>query len=746
VSRVPVYFSHSYRREDRDLNDHFWHAFWDANFSFTVDPGSTSLSTTTLERMMARSVGFAAVVTFRPEEAEYQCSPFVLYEYGLAVQVDRPRLVLRDRRVSPRFFQAPDTLEVEFDVVALDRCAEQLGEQLRKFHGATSRHPAGRRYRRGKVGVVFGPGSIDDAADLSARWAVLDGIIRAGGDDVLDLLDHSDDPLELAKAADGCDFVVVDLDDHQATGIADFLLGRGTPLLKVARRDTDKVLPGRLLGSAPVRRAAAADELVAYWSDIEDFEARLRHRIQLATTDREEFVSFEEGHQYFRRLGRESRPVFVSNAGPRNDLAKELAQALQFESIPFFHYRYENTIGRGQRWAEALDGLIGASKVFVPLIDDSYWASKYCQAEYDTARRLAEAGRLTIVPGLLEGHQSGPEVPYQGTDLRDRTRTEQVQLLVSQLDEMLVAGAEDIAVPAGSSWGADPMIAGATKVDVAIITILEEEYEAVLRLLSRRREVAGSDTMPNQHAWVVGAVDPLVGQEPYTVVLAMSPHAGTNAAVIATRNTLEAFDPGAVLVVGVAGGLSGTDLGDVVVADRICAYEYMKVDHGYHARNDLDTRTDPALTSAARTLQLRHPDWYSRLEQPDELRTLTPRILVGNVASGDKVVDDPTDAFFASVTRSRPKVRAVEMEGAGAAAAIQDAREKQRGVAFGMVRGISDLPRAGGSEPGVQAGHTRQTEIRDFWKGRASAAAAACAIQLIRLSWPRPPRGGSRSG
>jgi hypothetical protein len=52
VSRVPVYFSHSYRREDRDLNDHFWHAFWDANFSFTVDPGSTSLSTTTLPKSL----------------------------------------------------------------------------------------------------------------------------------------------------------------------------------------------------------------------------------------------------------------------------------------------------------------------------------------------------------------------------------------------------------------------------------------------------------------------------------------------------------------------------------------------------------------------------------------------------------------------------------------------------------------------------------------------------------------------
>jgi nucleoside phosphorylase len=132
------------------------------------------------------------------------------------------------------------------------------------------------------------------------------------------------------------------------------------------------------------------------------------------------------------------------------------------------------------------------------------------------------------------------------------------------------------------------------------------------------------------------------------------------------------------------------------------------------------------------------------LDQPEELQHLSPQIVVGHVGSGDKVVDDPTDAFFASVMHSRPKLRAVEMEGAGAAAAIQDAREMQRAVSFGMIRGISDLPREGGSQPGRQRDQSGQTETRDAWKIPASAAAATAAIQLIRLSWPRPPRAGAR--
>ena len=95
MSRIPLYFSHSYRRADREINAYFWRAFHDAGFSFTVDPETTSMYTTALELMMARSVGFAAVVTFREEAEYYQCSPFIMYEYGLAVQAHQPRIVVR---------------------------------------------------------------------------------------------------------------------------------------------------------------------------------------------------------------------------------------------------------------------------------------------------------------------------------------------------------------------------------------------------------------------------------------------------------------------------------------------------------------------------------------------------------------------------------------------------------------------------------------------------------------------------
>ncbi|HTT54083.1 MAG TPA: TIR domain-containing protein [Streptosporangiaceae bacterium] len=740
MSRVPVYFSHSYRREDRDVNEFFWRAFYHAGFSFTVDPGSTALDTTTLELMMARSVGFVAVVTFRKEEARYQCSPFILYEYGLAVQVHQPRLVLRDKRVTPRHFEAPGTVGLEFDVFALERCTEDLRRELAYFHARTSGRMAGRRFRQGRVGMALASSTDRRLPGAQARRAIVESALDAAGDAAIDLTVAVDDPWQLAENADGCDYVIVDLNDDRASQIGDFLLGRGTPLLKYAHRGPDPIRPERLLGSAPLRRATSADELVTYWDSLEEFEAKVRQQISLATMDRTELMDPDDGHRYFRSLGRDTLPVFVSNASTVNDLAQELALALPLENIPFFHYRFKNQIGLGERWTHQLDRMVRASKVFLPLIDGSYWNRAYCRKEYETAARLAEAGLITMVPVLLDGHENGPEIPYQGLDLRDVPTAERVPLVVSRLDEVLAAGTGRRTTATTDDTG--PIPAGQAVVDIAIITILEEEYEAVYGLLKRVRPVIGSPTLDNAHAWVVGHVDAPRSPTPYTVALAKS-RPGTNNAVVATKNTLQAFSPRCVLVVGIAGGLHALQLADVVVADRIYAYEYGKIDGGFQPRADLDSPTDAALTSAASTLAARYPDWYRQLDLPAAVKHLSPRIVIGSVASGDKVVDDPADQFFASIMSHRPGVIAVEMEGAGAAAAIQDAREMQRAVSFGMIRGISDLPRPPESRSGPRSGVSEQTQMRETWKVAASATAAAVAIQLIRLSWPRPPRAGT---
>jgi hypothetical protein len=113
--RIPVYFSHSYRRDDRPVNLFFWSLFWKAGFSFTVDPKSEQLSVPYLELMMRRSACFVAVVTTRDEPASYRCSPFIVHEYGLAVQAKKPRLVFVENGVAGSLFDLDD------DVIGFNR-------------------------------------------------------------------------------------------------------------------------------------------------------------------------------------------------------------------------------------------------------------------------------------------------------------------------------------------------------------------------------------------------------------------------------------------------------------------------------------------------------------------------------------------------------------------------------------------------------------------------------------------------
>jgi nucleoside phosphorylase len=121
-----------------------------------------------------------------------------------------------------------------------------------------------------------------------------------------------------------------------------------------------------------------------------------------------------------------------------------------------------------------------------------------------------------------------------------------------------------------------------------------------------------------------------------------------------------------------------------------------------------------------------------------------PQVIAAPVASGDKVVDDPSADFFSEVLASWPKLRAVEMEGAGAAAAVRDLTDSGKSVGFAMIRGISDLPWSKSDRPSDSASDV-QTVERDQWKEYAADAAATFAVQLMAHGWPLPPRSAPRS-
>jgi len=270
-------------------------------------------------------------------------------------------------------------------------------------------------------------------------------------------------------------------------------------------------------------------------------------------------------------------------------------------------------------------------------------------------------------------------------------------------------------------------------VDVVILTVLPEEYEAVCGKLSDLTRWPGASDRPNLYAWQSGRI-PCASQDgAYVVVVGQTSRPGTNQGALATDEALQLWRPRYIFFVGIAGGLARARLGDVVIADVIHGYEYGKIERQFQPRSNWTYRTDLGLLTGSSACAP-SPVWRELIQVTPPCGCQTP-VLVGEVASGDKVVDNPNNAFFRQVLRVYPKAVAVEMEGAGAGQAIEQAQARGQTVGLMMVRGISDVPRA--ERPGSKVRGTRE---RDKWNRYAAEAAAAFTVGYITAGLPVPPR------
>ncbi|WIM12485.1 MAG: hypothetical protein OJF58_003447 [Enhydrobacter sp.] len=248
---------------------------------------------------------------------------------------------------------------------------------------------------------------------------------------------------------------------------------------------------------------------------------------------------------------------------------------------------------------------------------------------------------------------------------------------------------------------------------VAIITIVEEEHEAVRAL---------------------GGFTKLVGNTPYTcrsqlaesvydVILAKSPDRSNTPCSQLVRNIAEQFRPEFIVLSGIAGGVTGRDeiaLGDVVVADHVDWYEMRKIADG---------------TDVIRKQAFDHPSMYLRetITQRAKIRGKwlelisaerpepgTPKILEGNLIAGDKILGDKENEYQRSILKEFDKALAVDMESYGLARGVYNARSTRHyNLNYLVVRGISDLV--------DQVGNNEQ---RIKWRAYAAATAAAFTVSV----------------
>jgi nucleoside phosphorylase len=284
------------------------------------------------------------------------------------------------------------------------------------------------------------------------------------------------------------------------------------------------------------------------------------------------------------------------------------------------------------------------------------------------------------------------------------------------------------------------------QVDVAILTIRDDEFRAVLDAFPAKagRHVAADREYNVRYADIHGG-------ERYTVAIVRQAEQGTGEAQSVAADLIRDLDPKLLLVVGIAGGLPSDEitLGDVILSTRI--HDFTVEARNFEAAASYSGTGGPidrALQSVLANLAARDdelgdwtrdlpgrppvswtrkgqlygpPEWQrdvrARLEHHhgSEASPRDPRYVTGPIASSDRLIKDPT-VLIPWLTTAR-HLLAIEMESAGA---YRAARERCPMLA---IRGISDI-----------VGLKRS----DAWTRFACASAAAFTHAFLRTR-PVPP-------
>jgi nucleoside phosphorylase len=208
-----------------------------------------------------------------------------------------------------------------------------------------------------------------------------------------------------------------------------------------------------------------------------------------------------------------------------------------------------------------------------------------------------------------------------------------------------------------------------------ILTALPLEYNAVRRHLADLHE----ETHMSGTVYEIGTFN---GKDTWDVCI-VEIGAGNVTASAEAERAIQHFGPRVLLFVGIAGGLKDVVIGDVVVATKIYGYESGNADTKFQNRPDV-RNSSYRLEQRARA-EAKKAEWRKRLVSNSESNP--PRVLVGAIAAGEKVVASEASEVYAFLRSAYSDALAVEMEGGGL---LKGASMNPQLDAL-VVRGISDL-------------------------------------------------------
>lgn len=254
---------------------------------------------------------------------------------------------------------------------------------------------------------------------------------------------------------------------------------------------------------------------------------------------------------------------------------------------------------------------------------------------------------------------------------------------------------------------------------VGLVTIIDEEFattQAVFGLSHR---------IPNT-CYFVGSG----GSGPWDVALLQATDRSNVPIGNDVRNLMEDLRPQVLILVGIAGGLcddgvgrDGIALGDVVLADKVSYVEFLKLSGAQVLLRSfaIDHPSVPLRKNVS--IPLSKTFELARAVTMTAPAGSSPKILIGEIVSGEKVMGDANSSVQDGLLRPFDKAIAIDMESIGMARAVCDGRDSfWYHPRYAIIRGISDLVAA-------QENDTQ----RSNWKMFAAHAAAVVAREFVNI-------------
>ena len=423
AKKFALYFSHSWRPEDVDLNLGTWKLIAE-RCNLLVDlPDSNQPNPpyiiNRLEELLRRSDLFLAVLPYRDpenagsirsiarEDASLRCPPGILFEIRLAERADRPRLILFDNRTGfkPPRYQPTHAKYIgrNFSELRdyLPEIQPQLSQEIDSWLSWANYALIPRDYNASLESLVLLPNDIPfrDEALEQIRQA----LARANFGDPVNLGNSFTSDAELFRLLTGGGLLVADISTTDSLGVYCIAHALFIPSVRLLHQldsatDMDK-LPWVLRG-----HPGGYQFDIVRWREPHQLGEAVTAHAEAMLAAAKTIINYEDGRRLFESRRYANHRVFISHNLPRGgrELVDFIVAGLRGVSVNCWEYDTENRAG--EDWEKKMTEELKKATHFLVLFTPTYEQSEACVKEIEWA--LDNLHPEKILPFLVGGRTS----------------------------------------------------------------------------------------------------------------------------------------------------------------------------------------------------------------------------------------------------------------------------------------------------------------------------------------------------